>query len=184
MAAPILINPAALRLDGDDDYVEIQVRTLPRAEAPKTIAVWFRNSATSPRLRNMVALFNEPDDAGIHLGFDGGQLAAWRWGDFDPILISPGSPDGSWHHAAYTLIPATWMTSGSTTGLSPTSKSPPWPAVPDRELIHERPATVDTARTACLARSGLRINNPGLLQLAQAGGGFLAPGSLAGVTLR
>ena len=101
-AAPTLVaNPSAVRLDGDDEYIELTVRTLPRAESPKTIAVWFRNSATAPRLRNLVALYNETDDAGIHVGFDGDRVAAWRWGDFDPILRSPQAPDGDWHHAAY-----------------------------------------------------------------------------------
>jgi hypothetical protein len=102
-AAPtVRPNPTALRLDGADDYVDLAVRTLPRAEANKTIGVWFRNSAQTPRLRNLVSLFNEADTTGIHLGFDADKVAAWRWGDFDPVVVSLDPPDGGWHHLAYT----------------------------------------------------------------------------------
>jgi hypothetical protein len=101
-SAPISgVNPSALRLDGADDRVELSIRTLPGAEAPKTIALWFRNSETTSRLRNLVALFNETDRTGIHLGLDGDGLAVWRWGEFESILSSAGAPDQSWHHAAY-----------------------------------------------------------------------------------
>ncbi len=93
---------SALRFDGSDDYVELAVRTLPRAEAPKSLAVWFRNNATTPRLRNLVALFNDPMNTGIHLGFDTEQVAVWRYGDFDPIIKSTSAPDGGWHHLLYT----------------------------------------------------------------------------------
>jgi hypothetical protein len=94
-------NPMALRLDGSDDYVNLMVRTVPRAEARKTIGVWFRNAAQAPRLRNLVAFFNEAEDTGIHLGFDGAKVAVWRFGDFDPIAISAQEPDAAWHHLAY-----------------------------------------------------------------------------------
>jgi hypothetical protein len=94
-------NPMALRLDGSNDYVNLTVRTVPRSEARKTIGVWFRNAAQTPRLRNLVAFFNEAEDTGIHLGFDGAKVAVWRFGDFDPIAISAQEPDAAWHHLAY-----------------------------------------------------------------------------------
>ena len=81
--------------------MEVTPRTLPRAEAAKTIGVWFRNSASAPRLRNLVAFFNDQVNTGIHLGFDTNQVAVWRYGDFDPIIVSTAAPDASWHHLAY-----------------------------------------------------------------------------------
>jgi len=96
------LNPSALHLDGADDYVEVTPRTLPRAEAAKTISVWFRNSASSPRLRNLVAFFNDQGNTGIHLGFETNLVAVWRYGDFDPVIASATAPDGGWHHLAYT----------------------------------------------------------------------------------
>jgi len=92
---------AALHLDGSDDYVELAIRTLPRVEAAKSIGVWFRNAATTPRLRNLVAFFNDTMNSGIHLGFDTDQVAVWRYGDFDPIIKSTAAPGGGWHHLAY-----------------------------------------------------------------------------------
>ncbi len=100
--APLAGGAMALRLDGSDDYVDLEVRTLPRAEASQTIAVWFRNAADSPRLRNLVSLFNDDESTGVHLGFDGAKVAAWRFGDVEPVVVSPGEPDGDWHHLAYT----------------------------------------------------------------------------------
>jgi hypothetical protein len=97
----IASDGTALHFDGTDDYVDLAVRTLPRAEAPKTIAVWFRNTALAPRLRNLVALFNDQMNSGIHLGFDENQVAVWRFGDFDPVIKSSVAPDGGWHHLAY-----------------------------------------------------------------------------------
>jgi hypothetical protein len=94
-------NPMALRLDGSDDYVDLGVRTLPRAEASKTIGIWFRNASGPPRLRNLVALFSRSDGTGIHVGFDQTKVAAWRWGDLDPIIVSDKAPDAGWHHLAY-----------------------------------------------------------------------------------
>ena len=94
-------NASALRLDGTDDFVELVIRTLPRAEAPKTIGVWFRNSAAAPRLRNLVALYSDQDTTGIHLGFEDARVAVWRFGDFDPIVRSAEAPDGAWHHLGY-----------------------------------------------------------------------------------
>ena len=102
-------NPMALRLDGSNDHVNLTVRTLPRAEASKTIGVWFRNAAQTPRLRNLVALFNEGQDTGIHVGFDGDKVAVWRFGDFEPIAVSTQAPDSSWHHLAYSWDGATHL---------------------------------------------------------------------------
>jgi hypothetical protein len=100
--APIAgANPSALRLDGIDDLVDLTVRNLPRAEASQTVAVWFRNAAQTPRLRNLVAFFNQPDSAGLHIGFDEARVAAWRFGDLEPLMVSALSPDAGWHHLAY-----------------------------------------------------------------------------------
>jgi hypothetical protein len=95
------LNPGALHLDGTDDYVELAIQTLPRAEAAKTIGVWFRNSASSPRLRNLVALFSDAGNTGFHLGFETDKVAVWRYGDVNPIIVSSIAPDASWHHLAY-----------------------------------------------------------------------------------
>jgi hypothetical protein len=100
--APIAgTNPSALRLDGADDHVDLTVSNLPRSEASQTVAVWFRNAAQAPRLRNLVALFSQSDSAGLHVGFDQAQVAAWRFGDLEPVVVSAMSPESGWHHVTY-----------------------------------------------------------------------------------
>jgi hypothetical protein len=96
-------NPAALVLDGEDDYVDIAPHNLPSVTAPKSLSVWFKatNAADLP-IRNFIALINEGADAGIQLGLDHGQVAAWMFGDLAPMLAAGAAVDGNWHHAAYT----------------------------------------------------------------------------------
>jgi len=96
-------NTTSIRLDGNNDYVDLPASAAPRAEAPKTIAVWFRNLSTSPRLRNMVALFHPTQDVGVQLGWEDDRVAWWRYGDENPIITSrTATTDQDWHHAAYT----------------------------------------------------------------------------------
>jgi hypothetical protein len=97
-------NPWSLRLDGQDDYVEITNKNIPGSAAPKTLAAWFK--ATAPDaipIRNLVALINETSDAGIQMGLDQGRVAAWFFGDLAPRVWAVAKVDSNWHHAAYTF---------------------------------------------------------------------------------
>ena len=76
----------ALRLDGSNDYVDLAVRSLPRAEAHKTIRVWFRNTATPRACATLCRSSTRRTAPAIHLGFDEAKVAAWRWGDFEPVV--------------------------------------------------------------------------------------------------
>lgn len=93
----------SLLLDGQKDFVELQIRTIPDVSAPKTIALWFWYSGpfTTGR-RDAVALTNQSAATGIHVGLERGYAAAWRWSDTTPYLISAASPAKGWHHLAYT----------------------------------------------------------------------------------
>jgi len=99
-------NPGSLRLDGQDDYVEINnVKNIPGSSISKSVTAWFK--ATNPDgipIRNLVALTNESADWGVQLGLDQGRVAAWFFGDLGPqIWQQSGKVDTEWHHAAYTF---------------------------------------------------------------------------------
>jgi hypothetical protein len=95
-------NPGALVLDGEDDYVEITIKSVPANAAAKTLALWFKASnPTAIPIRNLVALINDTTDVGIQLGLDQGRVAAWFYGAAMPLVNAPSPVDGNWHHAAY-----------------------------------------------------------------------------------
>jgi hypothetical protein len=97
-------NAGALLLDGEDDYVEIAIKTIPANTAPKTVSVWFKaTAATALPIRNLLALINDGTDVGIQLGLDHGRVAAWFYGSPTPLVAASASVDESWHHAAYTF---------------------------------------------------------------------------------
>lgn len=96
-------NPGTLSLDGNDDYVDLDNRNLPRNEADKTISVWIRadNPAGIP-IRTVVSLADvSSQSTGLQLGLDGGRCATWIFGQFRPLLTGK-SIDGNWHHLAVT----------------------------------------------------------------------------------
>jgi hypothetical protein len=95
-------NPGALVLDGEDDYVEVAIKSIPTNEATKTLSLWFKASnPTAIPIRNLVALINDTTDVGIQLGLDQGRVAAWFYGAAMPLVNASAPVDGNWHHAAY-----------------------------------------------------------------------------------
>ena len=97
-------NAGSLRLDGQDDFVEITNKNIPGGAQPKTLAAWFKatNPDTIP-IRNLIALTNESADSGIQLGLDMGRVAAWFFGDLGPRVVAGSKVDTGWHHAVYSF---------------------------------------------------------------------------------
>jgi hypothetical protein len=97
-------NQGLLSLDGQDDYLDITNRNLPRNQDAKTISVWIK--ATSPAglpIRTVVSLADDSsEDRGLQLGLDGGRCATWIFGSFTP-LVTGKTIDTNWHHVAVTL---------------------------------------------------------------------------------
>jgi hypothetical protein len=96
-------NPAALVLDGVDDFVSLGIATLPAPSAPKTISAWFWQEMPSGAGRkNIVALTNLADETGVQLGLDAGRVAVWLTGDMQPLIATSTAATAGWHYVAYT----------------------------------------------------------------------------------
>jgi hypothetical protein len=106
MLPPIhFTNPAALVLDGVDDFVELGVGAIPACEAPKTVSVWFRVDVASTAVgrKNVVALTNLDLATGVQIGLHDGRVAAWIPGDPLVLIAAPAAAPVGWHHVAYTF---------------------------------------------------------------------------------
>jgi hypothetical protein len=95
----------SIHFDGTSAYLDLAIAAnlRPTSEGPKTLALWFKSTSTTPTERTMIALFNSAQrlDVGIQLGFNGARLAAWRYGRNADEILGATVPAG-WHHAAYT----------------------------------------------------------------------------------
>lgn len=94
----------SMEFDGKTSYVDLTFASLPRAEAPKTIALWFRSTSSTPALRTLVALFTTTEELnlGVQLGFNGTALAAWRFGQAGSEMTAAATLN-TWHHGTYTF---------------------------------------------------------------------------------
>jgi hypothetical protein len=99
----------SLQFDGVSGYANLTLKVAPRNDAAKTIAVWFKSTTGTPSPRTLVSLAALPEttNVGIQLGFDGDQLACWRYGQ-NPEFSGPAARN-TWQHATYTY-------SGNTAG--------------------------------------------------------------------
>jgi Concanavalin A-like lectin/glucanases superfamily len=97
-------NPAAVVLDGVDDFVELGVRAVPGNAAPKTLSLWFWQevATTAAGRKNLIALTSIEDDAGTQVGLDAGRVSAWFLGDPAPLIVAAAPATAGWHHVAYT----------------------------------------------------------------------------------
>jgi concanavalin A-like lectin/glucanase superfamily protein len=104
----LFTNRASLTFDGQDDSVELTSKSVPANDDPRSVSLWFKATAPSALpIRTMFAMLNEAEDAGLQLGLDHGQPAAWFYGDVQPMIAWPEVTDGAWHHLAYTYDGAT-----------------------------------------------------------------------------
>jgi hypothetical protein len=106
MVPPTSSGPQSLSFDGASGFVDLMIPMVdmrPTSEGDKTMAVWFRSTRGTPTERTLMAMFfrDEPIDVGMQLGFNGTQLAAWRWGRPPNDVLAPAFLN-RWHHGAYT----------------------------------------------------------------------------------
>jgi len=100
----------ALSFDGQNDYLEVAVKALPRIEGSKTVTVWI--SASAPTLgasaqRTLLLLGDPAANAGLQLGTANGRIAAWQWGDDQGFVSAAAALSPGFHHLAYTFDGAT-----------------------------------------------------------------------------
>jgi Concanavalin A-like lectin/glucanases superfamily len=103
-AAPAMPSGSkSLRFDGAG-YANLIIANPLESEGEKTIAVWYRSQASTPMLRNLVALFSREEvlNVGAQLGFSGTRLAMWRFGQSGAEATATAAQN-SWQHAAYTF---------------------------------------------------------------------------------
>jgi hypothetical protein len=96
-------NPAALVLDGVDDFVELGVRAIPATDSPKTVSLWFWLEAPVAGIRkNLLALTNLEAGAGVQVGLDAGRATVWLMADPLPLIATAAPVAAGWHHVVYT----------------------------------------------------------------------------------
>jgi hypothetical protein len=103
--AAMFANPAAVVLDGVDDFVEVGVRAIPRNEAPKTVSLWFWLAApvTTPGRQNFIALSDFAGSGfGTQIGLDAGRASVWFMGEAAGLFTATTTATAGWHHVAYT----------------------------------------------------------------------------------
>jgi hypothetical protein len=95
-------NPRAASFDGDDDYIDLGVATLPPMQAAKSISLWCSPSevVTSGR-RNLIVFNNRNARESLQLGLENGYLAVWGWGSAPSRLISSARLETRWYHVVY-----------------------------------------------------------------------------------
>jgi Concanavalin A-like lectin/glucanases superfamily len=102
--AAMFTNPAALVLDGVDDYVQLGVAAIPRNEEAKTVSLWFWQAApsTAAARENIVALTDFAIATGTQIGLDAGHASVWFMGEATALVTDPTAAAAGWHHLAYT----------------------------------------------------------------------------------
>jgi hypothetical protein len=95
-------NPAALRFDGDNDFVQLgDASGLPRNNGAQTVAFWLNYSGVpGENAAVAVSLADGGGDTRLKLGFKEQRLAAFKGGS-NPVLVDTAPPAAGWHHFAY-----------------------------------------------------------------------------------
>ena len=90
----------ALRFDGVDDYVSCGVTGMPPANAPQTLAGWFKVTKICNHVHPFIYL--EGKESSLSVGLRDSRVVAWKQGGI--VLADSASPaPGAWHHFAYTF---------------------------------------------------------------------------------
>jgi hypothetical protein len=102
--AATFTNPAALVLDGVDDFVDLGVRAIPGNAEPKTVSVWFWQAApsTTAARENVISLTDFLNTGfGTQIGLDAGHVSVWFMGEVTGLVTDPAVAAAGWHHLAY-----------------------------------------------------------------------------------
>jgi hypothetical protein len=94
-------NAGALTFDGTDGIANLGVKGIPAIDQAMTIALWVNYSA-APAMTQPFIGFGASGTGRLKVGFNGGQLAAWKGAGSTP-LVSAAPPASGWHHLAYTF---------------------------------------------------------------------------------
>jgi hypothetical protein len=99
-------NPAALRFDGNDDFVSLGTRNLPANDRPQSVAFWF-NVQAFPTTTQVCLSLTDGEAGGMRLkiGFQNSHFSVWK-SSSDELVGAPAVAPG-WHHYAYTFAGAT-----------------------------------------------------------------------------
>jgi hypothetical protein len=101
-------NASCISLDGDGDYINFTVASLPAIDAAKTISLWLKTTDTTATMHNALALVNptmkngSATGQGVQLGVYAGKVAMWQYSLDAPILAAPEAILNAWVHVAYT----------------------------------------------------------------------------------
>jgi hypothetical protein len=95
-------NPRSLRFDGNDDFVELGIRSLPANNQRQSVAFWVNITAMPNNNRVCFSLTDGEMGGGsrLKIGFKDNRVAAWKGGD-DDLVTAPAMTPG-WHHYVYT----------------------------------------------------------------------------------
>ena len=99
-------NPAALRFDGDDDFVELGFVDLPANNQTQSVSLWVNYAAIPVQPGGGGQLFvsltdGMPNGSRLKIGFLRGRIAAWKFGSVEMVGAAPPPP--GWHHVVYIL---------------------------------------------------------------------------------
>jgi hypothetical protein len=95
-------NGGALTFDGTSGVADLSGKGVPALDAAMSIALWVNYSGAIPATSQPFIGFGASGAGRIKLGFNGGQLAAWK-GASSTTLVSAAPPASGWHHLAYTF---------------------------------------------------------------------------------
>jgi hypothetical protein len=95
-------NPRSLRFDGDNDFVELGIRSLPANNQRQSVAFWVNITAMPTNNRVCFSMTDGEMGGGsrLKIGFKDNRVAAWKGGD-DDLVTAPAMSPG-WHHYVYT----------------------------------------------------------------------------------
>jgi len=94
-------NGGALTFDGTNGVMDVTGKGLPALDAAMSIALWV-NYSSAPATSQPFIGFGASGAGRIKMGFNGGQLAAWK-GAGSTVLVGTAPPASGWHHLAYTF---------------------------------------------------------------------------------
>jgi hypothetical protein len=95
-------NAGALRFDGDNDFVELGTRNLPRNNSRQSVAFWFNFTAMPADGAVCVSMTDGPtNNTRLKIGFNEGRVMVWK-SSGDNLASAPAVAPG-WHHYAYTF---------------------------------------------------------------------------------
>ena len=99
------LSGGALSFDGTNDLAQkTSASGLPGANAPQTLAAWFRYSSAQTGSSKLFGTYNAASNSGIQIGFSccTGSINVEKWGGAMLNSVSTVPSANQWHHLAYT----------------------------------------------------------------------------------